>query len=81
MANDTLAGIHDMLVAKLSPFFGTVHFSQERWGWWDLRVGGGSMRKEKWLSREGGGGEGIPQKKIKGKAGEGHVKYFSNTLK
>ena len=24
--NDTLARIHDMLVAKLSPFFGTVHF-------------------------------------------------------
>ena len=77
MANDTLAGIHDTLVAMLSLFFGTVHFSQERWGWWDLRVGGGSMRKEKWLSRGGGGGP----KKIKGKAGKGHVKYLSNTLK
>ena len=34
------------------------------------------MRKEKWLSRGGG-----DPKKIKGKAGKGHIKYFSNTLK
>ena len=47
MANDTLARLHDMLVAKLSPFFGTVYFSQERWDWWDLRGGGGGKSCEK----------------------------------
>ena len=51
MANDTLARIQDMLVAKLSPFFGTVHFLQARW---NLRGGGRKRAKKKKFAFEGG---------------------------
>lgn len=49
-----------------------------------FKCGGRKHAKRKMAfegGRAGGGGRNPKKKKIKGKAGKDHVKYFSNTLK